>query len=157
MFLSVSTKIFYANVFFVTQKSSLTYDEINEFRLILAHILYDMTHGYFRIGEIERSYPYGSRIPENDYKIEFRDNKTKPLHFCKFDSEVVLMTETDNPNIYCSSDVVINEHMLKQINYYCSEETKEALRLARLEYSKRLVNKPLNYKEYSLKYRFNTN
>ena len=154
MYLSVSSGTFYANALYVAKTTSLTWEEVNEFRLILAHILYNKTRGYFNIGENPGSYPYGSRIPQTDFELELSDKK---FHIVTDDEEVTLMEETNSSNVYKTSDSLINDEMLKQINYYCSDEVKKALKQARDEYALKLSQKPLSYKDAVMKYRFNCN
>lgn len=133
-YLSVSTATFYANALCAAKTTCLTWKEIEQFKKILAKILYDKTGGYFNIGDRY------SRVPEYDHKIMpylFKDDGQ--LHVIADNNGIVLMAETEKSYMYEEPDeCIIDDNLINKINYYCEEDMKDALQQARDKYSSAL-------------------
>ena len=150
-YLSVSTATFYANALCAAKATCLTWKEIEQFRKMLSKILYDKTGGYFSIGDINYS-----RVPEHDHKIMpslFKDDVQ--LHVIVGNDGIVLMTETKKPYMYEEPDeCIIDDDLIKKINYYCEEDMKDALQQARDKYTNTLKKQLSKTKKKGKSYYF---
>ena len=116
MYIVVQTRVFLANAMHARQTDNLTFEELNEFRLILARLIYDVTP-YFNIAPMDEDFYEISKYIDPD------------LFFHKsMDGFMILKKPKNNNHMLVSGNYLVTEELLSKINNrYIDPDYKETL------------------------------